>query len=214
MALLTDPAAAAGLVAREVHTGLRDGVATRIAVARREYPTDRADLWDALTDAERIPRWFLPISGDLKVGGHYQLEGNAHGVVESCEEPERFALTWEMGEQVSWLTIALTPTADGTELELRHEAPVDPGFWTQYGPGAVGVGWDLALAAGLSVYLATGTAVDPVEGMMFATTPEGVEFVRVAANGWAEAAIADGDDPVIAREAGRRTLTFYTVVPE
>ncbi|MFC7575124.1 hypothetical protein ACFQX8_23870 [Klenkia terrae] len=33
----------------------RDGVPTRVAVARRTYRTDRADLWDAVTSAERIP---------------------------------------------------------------------------------------------------------------------------------------------------------------
>jgi hypothetical protein len=41
----------------------------------QSYDTDQDDLWDAVTNIERIPRWFLPISGDLKVGGSYQLEG-------------------------------------------------------------------------------------------------------------------------------------------
>jgi uncharacterized protein YndB with AHSA1/START domain len=96
-----DPMATAGLVSREVRTGSRDGAQTRIAVARRTYRTDQADLWDALTNAERIPRWFLPISGDLEPGGRYQFEGNAGGVVERCDEPEFFAVTWEMGPTVS-----------------------------------------------------------------------------------------------------------------
>lgn len=213
MVLLTDPAAVAGLVTREVRTGSRDGVPTRIAVARRDYPTDQADLWNALTDIERIPRWFLPISGDLRVGGRYQLEGNANGVVEQCDAPERFAVTWEMGPQISWLTVVLTPAADGTELELRHEAPVEPEFWTQYGPGAVGVGWDLALM-GLGLHLSSGEAVDPAEGLAFPTTPEGLTFVRTAALGWAEAAAGDGDDPAAANAAAQRTIDFYTVTPE
>ena len=70
-----DPATAAGLVTREVRTGSRDGAPTRIAVARRTYPTDQADLWDAVTNAARIPRWFTGISGDLVLGGRYQLVG-------------------------------------------------------------------------------------------------------------------------------------------
>ncbi|MGQ4615218.1 SRPBCC domain-containing protein [Nocardia sp. R7R-8] len=213
MALLTDPAAIAGLVTREVRTGSRDGVPTRIAVARRDYPTDRADLWDALTDSERIPRWFLPISGDLRVGGRYQLHGNANGVVEQCDAPERFAVTWEMGPQVSWLTVVLTPTAAGTELELLHEAPIAPEFWAQYGPGAVGVGWDLALM-GLGLHLSSGDPVDPAEGLAFPTTPEGLTFVRTAALGWAAAAVGDGDDPAAANSAALRTIDFYTVTPE
>ncbi|UAK31909.1 SRPBCC family protein [Nocardia asteroides] len=213
MPLLTDPAAIAGLVTREVRTGSRDGTPTRIAVARRTYPTDQADLWDALTDIERIPRWFLPVSGDLRVGGRYQLEGNANGVVEQCDAPRRFAVTWEMGPQISWLTVDLTPSGDGTELELVHEAPVDPEFWSQYGPGAVGVGWDLGLM-GLGLHLSSGVPVDQAEAMAFPTTPEGAAFIRTAALGWAEAAVGGGDDPAAANAAALRTVAFYTGASE
>ncbi|WP_280275082.1 SRPBCC family protein [Nocardia wallacei] len=213
MSLLTDPAAIAGLVAREVRTGSRDGAPTRIAVARRTYGTDRADLWHALTDSERIPRWFLPISGELRVGGRYQIEGNAGGLVEECEEPRRFAVTWEMGPQISWLAVTLTADGDGTQLELVHEAYVDPELWTQFGPGAVGVGWDLALM-GLGLHLSSGESVDPAAGEAFPTTPEGLAFVRTAARGWADAAAADGDDPDTAHAAAERTVSFYTTVPE
>ncbi|MEV0244950.1 SRPBCC family protein [Nocardia sp. NPDC050712] len=213
MSLLSDPTALAGLVTREVRTGARAGTPTRIAVARRVYPTDQADLWDALTDIERIPRWFLPVTGSLEVGGHYQLEGNANGVVETCDAPKHFAVTWEMGPQVSWLSITLTPTADGTELELIHEAPVDPDFWTQYGPGAVGLGWDLSFL-GLGMHLSTDEPLDPTLTLTLHTTPEGREFLRTAATGWGEAAITDGDDPTAARTAADQTFTFYTTEPE
>src|SRR5690348_9465302 len=71
--MITDPVASAGLVPREVRSGTRDGAPTKIAIARRTYATDQADLWDALTNIERIPRWFLPVTGELKVGGRYQL---------------------------------------------------------------------------------------------------------------------------------------------
>ncbi|MEV6070832.1 SRPBCC family protein [Nocardia sp. NPDC052001] len=213
MALLDDPIAVAGLVVREVRTGVRDGKPTRTAVARRVYATDQADLWDALTNPERLPRWFLPVTGELKPGGRYQTQGNAGGLIEECEAPERFAVTWEMGPAMSWLTIGLTPDGDGTALELVHEALVDPGFWTQYGPGAVGVGWDLALMA-LGLHIDSGESVDPAAGLAFPTTPPGIEFVSAAAEGWAAAAIADGDDPAVARAARDNTITFYTVEPE
>lgn len=211
--LISDPVATAGLVAREVRSGTRDGAPTRIAVARRTYATDREDLWNALTDPERIPRWFLPVTGDLRLGGRYQTEGNAGGVVERCDEPSSFAVTWEMGPVVSWLQLTLTPAPDGTVLELVHEAPVDPEFWDQFGPGAVGVGWDLALM-GLGVHLDTGEAVDPAEGQGFAVSPTGVEFVRAAALDWAAAAVRDGDDHAAAHEAAERTIAFYTVLPD
>ena len=208
-----DPVATAGLVAREVRTGSRDGAPTRIAVARRTYRTDQADLWDAVTNAERIPRWFLPISGDLELGGRYQLEGNAGGVVERCEEPESFAATWEMGPTVSWLEVTLSPAADGTTLELLHEAHVDPDLWAQYGPGAVGLGWDGGLM-GLGLHIDSGATFDPAEGAAFATSPEGAEFYRQAAAGWAEAAVRDGDEAGAAEAAAARTVAAYTAAPE
>ena len=211
--MLSDPLATAGLVTREIRSGSRDGTPTKIAVARRTYATDQADLWDALTDAERIPRWFLPVSGDLEVGGRYQLEGNAGGVVERCDRPESFAITWEYGSMVSWLEVTLTSEADGTTLELAHEAHVDPDLWGQFGPGAVGVGWDLGLM-GLGLHIDSGEPVDREAGLAFPLTPEGLEFVRASAAGWADAAVGDGDEPGPAHEAAERTVGFYTTAPD
>ncbi len=209
------PVETAELVTREVRTGSRDGAPTKIVVARRTYATDQADLWDALTNGERLPRWFLPVSGDLRVGGHYQFEGNAGGTIESCQAPERFAVTWEMGPQVSWLRVVLSRAAQtGTTLQLEHEAAmVDRSFWDQYGPGAVGVGWDLGLV-GLGLHVAGAGPLNSTPGDDWAVTPEGREFVRHAANDWARAAVADGDEPVPAQEAAERTIAFYTVPPE
>jgi uncharacterized protein YndB with AHSA1/START domain len=208
-----DPVAAAGLVTREVRSGSRDGAETKIAIARRTYGTDQADLWDALTNGDRIPRWFLPVSGNLEPGGRYQLEGNAGGVIERCDEPKSFAVTWEYGEMMSWLEVTLTPAGDATTLELAHEAHVDPDMWGQFGPGAVGVGWDLALM-GLGLHLESGAPVDKEQALAFPTSPEGVEFVQRAATDWADAAVADGDERGAAREAAERTVAFYTVPPE
>jgi uncharacterized protein YndB with AHSA1/START domain len=208
-----DPAAAAGLVTREVRSGSRDGAATKITIARRVYRVGQADLWDALTSADRIPRWFLPVSGDLQVGGRYQTEGNAGGVVERCKEPDSFAVTWEFGGMLSWLEVTLTPDGERTVLELAHEAHVTPELWGQFGPGAVGVGWDLALRA-LVRHLDSGAPVDPEEAAAFPASPDGAEFIRAAAAGWADAAAADGDEPGTAQQAAARTVAFYTPPPE
>ncbi len=211
--MTVDPVATAGLVTREVRSGSRDGAQTKIAIARRTYPTDQTDLWDALTNADRIPRWFLPISGTLEPGGRYQLEGHAGGVIERCEEPESFAVTWEYGPLMSWLEVTLTPAGDGTTLELAHEAHVDPDLWGQFGPGAVGVGWDLALI-GLGQHIESRAPVDPAEAAAFSISPEGVELIRRAAMDWADAAVGDGDEPAAAHEAAERTVGFYTTPPE
>lgn len=208
----TDPITAANLVTREVRSGSRDGKPTKSTVARRVYRTDQADLWDVVTNEDRLPRWFAPVTGELRLGGRYQIEGNASGLIEQCDEPSSFALTWEFDGQVSWLQVSLTPADDGTTLEIAHEAIIDA-FWDEYGPGAGGVGWDMALL-GLDTHLDSGAALDPEQAMTFTFTPEGVEFVRVASAGWVEAAIADGEDPVAANAAGVRTLAFYTTSPQ
>lgn len=211
--MIDDPVAETRLANREVRTGSRDGEVTKIAVIRRTYATDQTDLWDALSNPDRLPRWFLPVNGDLSVGGRYQLAGNAGGTVEECDEPERLRLTWEFGEMLSWVAVTLTPTDGGTTLELMHEAAIADDLWEQFGPGAAGIGWDLALI-GLGLHIQSGEAVDPEVGAAFATTPEGTEFVELAAADWADAAIDDGDDPDAAREAAARTVAFYTVAPE
>lgn len=207
-----DPAATAGLVTREVRSGARDGEPTRVVVARRTFDAERSEVWDAVTNPERIPRWFLPISGDLRPGGHYQLEGNAGGTVEQCDPPASFSVTWEFAGQVSWVEVTLSPAAEGTVVEVAHEAPLDPDFWAQYGPGATGVGWDLGLL-GLGLHLETRAPLDPAQAAAWPLTASGSAFVRHAASGWAAGAIGDGDDPDAAHEAAERTIAFYTEPP-
>ncbi|ACQ81936.1 Activator of Hsp90 ATPase 1 family protein [Beutenbergia cavernae DSM 12333] len=213
MTTTIDPIEQARLVTREVHTAEKDGATTKIAVARRAYAAEPADVWDALTMPERLPRWFLPVSGDLTVGGRYQFEGNAGGVVEACERPDRFDVTWEFGGGVSWLTVTLTPDDGGTVLELRHEAVVDPDMWEEFGPGAVGLGWDGALR-GLGLHLDSGAGLDPEAVMAWVLSPEGVAFHRAAGEDWERADVADGADPAVAHTASERAIAFYTTMPE
>ena len=138
-----------GATRREVRVAERDGQPARQVVATRTYPTDPEDLWDALTSAERIPRWFLPVTGDLRVGGRYQLEGNAGGEVHGVR-PARGASRsrGSTGGEASWVDrladTATAPTA--RSLELVHTGGRAGGvLGPVYGPGAVGIGWDLAL---------------------------------------------------------------------
>jgi uncharacterized protein YndB with AHSA1/START domain len=62
-------------VRRTVGTRVLEAGEAKVVTVSQSYPTDPDDLWDACTNIERIPRWFLPISGELRVGGKYQLEG-------------------------------------------------------------------------------------------------------------------------------------------
>jgi uncharacterized protein YndB with AHSA1/START domain len=207
-----DPLGEARQSSREVRSGSRDGAATKVTVIRRTYPVDQAGLWDAVTSPERIPRWFLPVTGDLSPGSRFQVEGNAGGVVQHCEPPASFTVTWEFGGTVSWLVVTLTPAGDGTTLELAHEAPVTPDLYGTYGPGALGVGWDLALM-GLGRHLDSGQAVDPATAVTFPASPQGRDFIRSATGSWADAAIADGEDRDDAWRAASNTANFYTGTP-
>jgi uncharacterized protein YndB with AHSA1/START domain len=182
----------------------------RVLTTSQIYDATLEELWDACTSSERIPRWFMPISGDLRVGGRYQLEGNASGMIERCDPPRSFAATWEYGGEVTWIEVRLEPEGDGrTRFTLEHVAHVDDERALQYGPGAVGVGWDLALA-GLGLHLATGVANDPAESAVWMASPEGIEFITRSSRGWADASIASGTDPTEARAAEERTTAFYT----
>ena len=201
-----DIATKVGAVDRAVVAGERDGKAVRAVVATRAYPADMTEVWDALTNPERIPRWFLPVSGDLRLGGRYQLEGNAGGEITACQPPRHLAATWEFGGTISWVDVRLADDpSGGTSLRLEHVVPVDD-HWDEFGPGAVGVGWDLAVL-GLDEHLATG---GPVEGGAWMATPEGKAFVRATSDGWARAAIAAGTPAEAALAAAARTTAAYT----
>jgi uncharacterized protein YndB with AHSA1/START domain len=203
-----DLAAHLHLESRVVRSLERDGKPAKAVVATCLYDTDSADLWEALTDPDRIPRWFLPVSGDLKLGGRYQFKGNAGGTITECVPRQRISATWEFGSAVTWVTVTLTPEGSRTRLELEHVAIVDPAF-PPFGPGAVGVGWELGLA-GLSLHIAEpASRVDPAEGAAWPTTPQGKQFVRQSSTGWGEADIAAGEDPQKARAGAEMTRQFY-----
>ena len=99
------------------------------------------------------------------------------------------------------------PAPDGgTTLTLEHTAVVPPEMWDQFGPGAVGVGWDGALL-GLGLHLDGGATLDP-EAVL--ASPELRAFNVASSEAWGAAlAVADGldADDVAARVAA--TTAFY-----
>ena len=109
-----------GAVERSVSSLELDGQPARAVTLSRSYATTVEDLWDAVTNGERIPRWFLPISGDLEPGGRYQLEGNAGGAITACERLSHFALTWEFGEDVSWVEVRFSDGGAGRATAYTH----------------------------------------------------------------------------------------------
>ena len=199
-----------GTTFREVSRRIHNDVPVRVVSATRTYETSADDVWDCLTNPERIPKWFLPISVDLQLGGHYQLEGNAGGTITQCEPPYRFGVTWEYGGATSWVLVSLKEVSNGsTQFELEHLTPADDAIWEKFGPGATGVGWDLAFL-GLAVHLDANEAVDRTETKVWLGSDAGKAFISGCSEDWCRASIADGAKEQSAKEAALQTTAFYT----
>jgi uncharacterized protein YndB with AHSA1/START domain len=201
-------------VRRRVGSRVLEAGEARVVTVSQAYDTEPDDLWDACTSAERIPRWFLPVSGELRLGGHYQLTGNASGTIERCDPPKSFFATWEYAGDVSWIDVRVVPEPDGTaRLELEHIAHVDDERWAEFGPGAVGVGWDMGLL-GLTGHLSGTPALEPKDAMAWQLSAEGREFATLSSERWFEASVAAGTDEQAARAAADRTTAAYTATPD
>jgi len=210
-------------IAREIEAARREvgeghiaaGVGRAIRL-QRDYDAPIDDVWDALTDPERIGRWFLPISGDYRLGGRYQFEGNAGGEIVACERPHRLKVTWVYGEvtsdaDISELEVRLSTVEGGaTRFELEHTAIVPEDRWAEYGPGAVGVGWDGGLL-GLTLHLRGGSVDDPVAWQMSA---EGREFFTRSSEAWGEANRAAGADAETVARGVANSTAFYAPEPD
>ena len=190
-----------------------NGKQARALIARRAYPTDIEDLWEAIVSPERLKRWFAPVSGDFEEGGKYQIEGNAHGTIEKCDPPRRLAITWEFQDGIGWVNVSLeAEKAQSTVLTLEHIAHDDEKvleFWKQYGPGAMGVGWDISFE-GLVAHVATGEDSPTLDEATWAGSAEGRDVIKASSDDWVAAAIEFGTPADEAREAGETTFKAYT----
>ena len=183
----------------------------------RRYDAQIGDVWDALTNPERLRRWLQPVTGDLRVGGKFELGSGEHGEILECEPPRLLKVSWLYGPDAdAWpgtseVEVRLVPGPAGdTEFELIHAAVVGEPSFPTYGPGAGGVGWDLALLA-LVRLLADGEVVDHED---FEKSPEGREFSRRSAAAWGQAHLAAGGEPEHVAAAVEATTKFYAPDPE
>jgi uncharacterized protein YndB with AHSA1/START domain len=106
----------------------------------RRYPVAPEKVWRAWTDPQALSHWFGPgerdsvarAELDVRAGGRYLIafhtpDGEQHEVSGSYEdvvENRKLSFTWawkSTPERVSLVTIELRPTAQGCELNFRHE---------------------------------------------------------------------------------------------
>lgn len=194
---MIDVVGQANAVRRAVGGRIFEADELRTVTISQTYDTTVEDLWDACTSADRIARWFLPVSGDLRLHGRFQLEGNAGGTIERCDPPNSFTATWEYGDAKSWIEVRCAADGPGARLEIEHIGMADDEKWAEFGPGAVGVGWDLGLCGLARLFRPDGE-------------PDLAKLMRLSNERWCAASIAAGTDAEEARAAADRTLAFYT----
>jgi len=197
---------------RELDEREHNGKPARVVAASRIYPTTQTDLWDAITNKERLSRWFAPVDGTLEPGGRYKIKGNAKGKILWCEPRNGFDLTWVFFFNTSWVNVRLTAEDNGTRLTIEHimhKGRMSERHWKKYGPGATGVGWDLGFLA-LGVHLdVEGNSISPTDHDAWLKTDEGKTFMRTCATSWGESHIAAGEPAESAKAMATKTANFY-----
>jgi uncharacterized protein YndB with AHSA1/START domain len=117
------------------------------------YDTDIDDLWSALTDPQRLARWYGRVEGDLRVEGEFtafvhgsQWEGR--GRIDVCEPPRQLRVTTsEEGGPQGVVTADLVADGGHTVLTIDVRGmPLDK-------ISAYGGGWQLHVED-LSAHLA------------------------------------------------------------
>jgi uncharacterized protein YndB with AHSA1/START domain len=99
------------------------------------------EVWSALTEPERLARWYGEVEGELRVGGAYSARVHASGWegtgrVEACEPPRRFVVVSKEPDDPNEDSVEVRLTVDGDRTVLVVEQrglPLDL-LWA-YGAG-------------------------------------------------------------------------------
>ncbi len=96
----------------------------RVAVFQRGYDAPIDDVWDACTNPDRLRRWYVPVSGEFRLGGRIEQAMMGSGEIVRCEPPHRLVLS--LGGGADEIELRLTPDGrGGTKLELEHATTID-----------------------------------------------------------------------------------------
>lgn len=173
-------------------------------ILRRRYDHSADKVWAACTAPEHLKEWFLAVSGDLKLGGKFQLEGNAGGDILECDAPNALRITWVYGDHTPQkLSLRLEKDGDGSVLELRH---IDPGDAIVDLAFAVGPGWDAPV-------IAVGKYLDGnmPERSWWMESPEAIQMITGSIRAWQAALTKSGvADQEAIDKAAAASLGFYT----
>jgi uncharacterized protein YndB with AHSA1/START domain len=112
----------------------------------RWFAVPAEELWDALTNPERLARWLAPGSVGSSTGGAVRLDFGEGGIVTgrvlSWEPPSLLEFEWRFpGETESVVRFELSRDGDGTHLMLDHRA-----LGAEHATG-YSAGWHAHLAA-------------------------------------------------------------------
>jgi hypothetical protein len=180
-------------------------------IMQRRYSAEVVDVWQAITDPDRVRRWFLPLTGDLRQGGNFQLEGHAGGDILRCEPPRHLVVNF--GGESSIVDVLLSGEGEQTLLQLTHSVPIELAGSTA-GALYVGPGWDGALL-GIALHLSGEFSGDPVAA---ATSPEVQDFNLASIQEWVAAVeasgTADSDAIAAARDASLAQFAPDLVRPD
>jgi uncharacterized protein YndB with AHSA1/START domain len=97
----------------------------RVAVFTRTYAATIEDLWDACTNPDRLRRWYVPVSGDLHVGGSFQQVNMGTGTILVCDAPRLLKLSLGRGADEIELRLSPGPEDGTTTLELQHATTLE-----------------------------------------------------------------------------------------
>lgn len=176
------------LISRAVSRRREPTTGELVAVTmHRSYDAAVADVWSAITDPARLARWMYPITGELRLGGSFQFEGNAGGTILACEPPRHLRITFGMASSV--VTVRLSTLGARTQLALEHTVPIEiaqsvaGAFW-------VGPGWDLGLVS-LARYLRDALG----DAAAYRASPEAQLLMTASIDAWASTVAASGATP-------------------
>jgi uncharacterized protein YndB with AHSA1/START domain len=90
-----------------------------------EFTAPPAEVWAALTEAERLEEWFAnDVELDLRRGGEgifrWANGEERRAIVEDVQPEERFAIRWEDEGEV---VFTLEPTEWGTRVRIVESSP-------------------------------------------------------------------------------------------